>query len=394
MPLYKYRAFTSSGKKVAGAIEADTLAAAKERLTIQKLIITSLSAKKEGSTLRVKGSSHLLTFTRDLKVMISAGLPLYDALVLIDQKYRRHPLQPLIADLCNQMKAGESFSKALSCYPQVFSPLYLSMIRSAEKSGALLGALSELYDLLERSARLKKQLSSSLMYPAFLGVFCLVIVIALFFFIIPSMQDLFEGRALHPMTEVTLAISSFLKGHQTEITATCALGAFFIILSAKSQKITAKVFIAAHKAPFIGRLLLEVALLRFFRAMHMLLSGGVSLYESLSLASESLGNPLLAKVAKDASASLLEGGKLSQALAVPILPGVVPRMVAIAEETAEMEKAMDHLAVVFQEDLDKDLQQLMTWLQPAVLLVLGIVVGFVILSILLPLTDVGSFLAE
>jgi len=217
MGLYQYTALSEGGRKSIGMINADSLELAKERLRKQKILVTKLTHyKKRGDQLTLS-SSLLLSFTRDLHVLLKAGLPLYDTLQTLEEKYRRTKIHSLFLDLCDQIKQGRRFSDALKDYPKAFDAVYISLLRAGEESGTLTQSFEELSKLTHREQALKRTLSSAMIYPAFLGVFCLAVVSVLLFFLIPSMAELFEGRTLHPMTEVILSISQTLNTHATLI---------------------------------------------------------------------------------------------------------------------------------------------------------------------------------
>lgn len=395
MPVYSYKALTEEGKKISGVIDADSLHLAKERLKKRQILITQLELFQSRKKVEVSlAPSKLLVFTRELSQLLRAGLPLYESLVTIEEKYRRHKAHALFVDLCDHLKSGKSLSSALSSYPKTFDKIYLSMVKAAEQSGYLSEAFTDLTALITKQQKLKKQLFSALAYPAFLGVFCVVVVIALFFFVIPSMQELFEGRQLHPLTATVLGISKWLNN---------SVGLFiFLILSflaavvfaARSRQVRMHLFRMACSAPFVRNLLIESALVRFCRAMYLLLSGGVPLLEALAYSRKTMKNVLLEDIVLNAEKKLIEGKKLSELLSSPFIPSLVVRMLAIAEETGNMNITMKNLSEIYEEELDKNLQQLTTFLQPAVLIFLGAVVGIVVLSILLPLTDVSSFLSS
>ncbi|MBM3207053.1 MAG: type II secretion system F family protein [Chlamydiae bacterium] len=394
MPMYSYKALTEQGKKISGVIDADSLYLAKDRLKKRQLFITELLLQDVPQKQVVLPPSLLLTFTRELAQLLKAGLPLYESLVTIEEKYRGNKCHSLVVDLCDHLKLGKSLSRALSSYDKSFDEIYLSMIKAAEQSGNLAETFSDLAILISKQQMLKKQLFSALAYPAFLGVFCLLVIGGLFFFIIPSMQELFEGRQLHPLTSCVIGISKFLNEsiHFLIVFFSSMIGLTWIIL--RQKKVQLSFLKIACKLPFISELLIQSALVRFSRAMYLLLSGGVPLLQSLSYSRKTMKNAMLENIISYAEKRLIEGKKLSELISSPFVPSLMIRMVAIAEETGNMHITMKHLAEIYEEELDKNLQQLTSFLQPAVLMFLGIVVGVVVLSILIPLTDVSSFLSS
>lgn len=395
MALFRYRALTAEGKNVSGVIDADSLSLAKERLGKQQVMVTHLlplNAKEKEASL---DSALLLTFTREIGQLLGAGLPLYESLLTIEEKYRKHKAHPLFLDLCDRLKSGSSFSAALKNYPKSFDRIYLSMVQAAEQSASLPYVFDQLSALISKQQKLRKQITSALLYPAFLGSFCLFVIFALLLFVIPSMQELFEGRALHPLTQTVLFLSRFVNEKGLFLLA--GFGTLIFSLYFLFQKKEGRIFLQnlCLKLPFFKTVLVQSALIRFARATSILLTGGVPLLEALSLSRKVMKNILLEKVIEDAERSIVEGKRLSAHLASsPLIPSLVSRMLSIAEETGKMAPMLESIANIYDDDLERDLMQMTALIQPALLLVLGGVVGLVVLSILLPLTDVSSFLNQ
>lgn len=211
MALYQYRGRCSLGRKKAGTIKAETLDLAKEALKKQQIFITKLSLiSRHQKTIKLT-KDLLVHFTRELAQLLKAGLPLYESLLAIEDKYKSHSSHLLFLELCESVKQGKQLSTALGMFPETFNRIYISMVASGEEMGGLEHVFSQLSELITRQEKLKKQLISALIYPSFLLSFCLIVTFALFFFLIPSMEQLFEGRELHPMTQGVLQVSLFLR---------------------------------------------------------------------------------------------------------------------------------------------------------------------------------------
>ena len=397
MPLFQYKAIGEDGRESKGIIDADSLFMAKERLRKQRILIISIGglADSNKSSRMILNETQLLSFTRELTQLLKAGLPLYESLVTIEEKQRSSKSHVLFADLCDLLKNGSSLSSALSKYPETFHEIYLSMVKSAEQTGSLFEAFEQLTLLISKQQKLKKQLFASLAYPAFLGAFCLLVIGSLFFFVIPSMKELFEGRSVHPLTHTVIVLSDFLNNHVLSIALCLFSASFGLYFLNKQESFRKKVSQFLLTLPYIKKIITQSALIRFFRGMNMLLNGGVPLVEALRFARKAVNNEVLASLISEAELKVVEGKKISQIFAgAPFMPPLVIRMLTIGEETGNMSLMMRNMAEIYEEELDKDLLQLTTFLQPAVLLFLGAVVGLVVLSILLPLTDVSSFISS
>ncbi len=395
MALFQYKAIGIGGKSARGVIDADSLVMAKERLRREQVLVTEIACLREDKKKLTLSPSQLLAFTRELSQLLKAKLPLYESLLTIEEKQRKAKNHALFVDLCDRLKNGFSFSSALSQYPDTFNQIYLSMVISAEQSSSLFEAFDQLSFLISKQQKLKKQITSSLAYPAFLGGFCFLVVVALFFFVIPSMKELLEDRTLHPLTQIVLFVSNFLNAH---VVLLFFSGTGFLLSAygaSRSQIVRRKISEGLLRLPYCKKIILESALVRLFRTMTMLLSGGVPLVEALHFSRKSVGNCLLEELLSKTEKEVIEGKKISDLFSTSeFMPPLVIRMIKIGEETGNMGGMMQSLAEIYEEELDKNLLQLVTFLQPAVLLFLGGVVGLVVLSILLPLTDVSSFVSS
>lgn len=393
MALFQYKAIGVDGKACQGVIEADSITHAKEKLRKDRVYMTDLIPVADRLTQLKLPDPLLLQFTQELAQLLSAGLPLYESLVTIEEKYRKHPKHSLFLDLCDHLKRGHHLSVALKKYSATFDQIYISMVQAAEQSGRLAEIFQQLAELLARSQKLKKKIVSTFTYPAFLGAFCFLIIGALLFFIIPSLSDLLEGRSLHPLTSCVLSTSHFANDHIAGLVSTgilLLLGGIYLSQATQAKKIFQSYCL---RIPMIQTICLHVSLVRFFRSGALLLDGGVALLDALHLSRRVMKHPLLEKGIEQAEQLIVEGKKFSDALALDAsMPPLVVRMMGLAEETGKMKDAFAHLAKIYEEELERQLTQLITFLQPMLLIVLGGLVGLVVLSILLPLTDVSSFM--
>ena len=393
MALYQYTALSENGRKKVGMINADSIELAKERLRKEQILVTKLLLySKKGKELTIS-SSLLIGFTRDLHTLFRAGLPLYESLLTLEEKYRRTKLHPIFLDLCDQVKEGRQFSSVLSDYPKIFDSIYLAMIHAGEESGSLEKSFQELEKLIGRDQKLKKKLSSAMIYPAFLGVFCLVVISILLFFLIPSMSELFEERTLHPMTQGVLALSRFLHDHSFSIGAGTGIIVLLSVLFIRHPKGKEQMKKKLLHVPIINRLFIETIMARFCRVFSILFKGGVTMIECLRLSKQVMKHPVFEDIVTRAEKKVLEGKRLSEEFEKsPQIPTLVVRMLAIAEESGRVAEMMHHLSDIYEEDIERNLAKLTSLLQPVILLFLGVVVAIILLAVLLPLTDMSSIL--
>ena len=394
MPLFRYKALAETGRKVSGVIDADSQTVAKERLRKQKVMVTAINLLKDNKQEIGLDRTLLLSFTKELGQLLRAGLPVYESLLTLEEKYRRHKSHSLFLDLCDRLKSGSSLSAALRQYPKTFDEIYLSMVSTAEQSGSLAQIFDQLSTLINKQQKLRKQLISALIYPAFLGTFCFIVIFSLLLFVVPSMRDLFEGRPLHPITHIVLALSTFVnKAWPFLLFGTLLLGvsAFTFFRHPQGRLLVEKGLL---KLPLVKTLMIQAALIRFCRSLSVLLLGGVPLITSLSLSRKVMKQALLEEVIEKAEKRIGEGKKLSDELkSSPLIPSLVTRMLSLAEETGKMVPMLQNIADIYDEEMEAHLTQMTALLQPMILLLLGGIVGLILLSVLLPLTDVSSFLS-
>lgn len=236
MAHFSYRALKSDGEVISGLLQADSLESAKEILRRQELMVTKLIAVSKKTKKSPFSKTLLIAFTRDMAQLLQAGLPVYESLMTIEEKYKGSKAHGLFLDLIEGIRTGQALSFSVKKYPEIFDPVYAAMLSCAEKSGALAEAFQELHKLLVRQNRIKKQMIASLTYPLLLGCFCLIVMSVLFLFVVPSISELFEGRDLHPITKAVLAISNFLRTSGSFLVGGLAALSIFIFFSLKNPK--------------------------------------------------------------------------------------------------------------------------------------------------------------
>ncbi len=392
MPLFKYQVIDNNSRKTFGVMKGDSKEEVTRILKKQGFFIVSLAETKLSGESKFD-KQLLISFTRDLSQLLKASLPLYESLLEVEEKYKNHKAHPILVNICEGVRKGERLSKILNSYPKVFDKVYISMVMAGEEVGEIDRVFFELTQLLTRQDKLKKQIGSALLYPSFLLSFCFVVIIALLFFLIPSMEQLFEGREVEGMTKFVLNTSLFCRQHVIAIflnLITLMIAPFFFI---KVEKFKKFICLTLLQIPIIKTMIVQSVIARFSRTLGVLLMSSVSFIEALNLSKKVMNHPVFEDLMAKAEHSVLKGEKFSKELASSrYFPPLVSRMIAIAEEAGTMSSMLINLADIYEGELDKSLTRFTSMLQPVILLVLAIIVGVVIMSILLPLTDVGSFL--
>ncbi len=392
--IFQYRYIDGKGKKRKGLIEALHIQEAKEKLRQQKIVLISLesaSQKKKGAS-RLKNEA-LITFTTQLAGLLEAGMPLYESLLSLEEQYRQDAFHSVLLTLCEQIKGGSSLSEAMGKHPDSFSRLYCSMVAAGESVGALDKTLEKLAALLAKQNRLKKQLVTALIYPALLFAFSMVVMLLLLMFVIPSLEALFEDRAVNRFTKGIMIFSNFLT-HKWMYYIPCSIagfaGAYFGITSKGGKRWFQRQLL---RMPVFKTLIIQTAIARFARTMGTMLQGGVSLIQALQISRKVMRNPFFEEIVEKAEKKIIEGSLLSVELKKSsLIPALVPRMLSIGEEGGNAPAMFQKIADLYEEDVEKSLTRLTALAQPVILVFMGGIVGIIMIAVLLPLTDVSAFL--
>ncbi len=389
--LFRYLAINPEGKKSFGLIDAVSIEEAKDRLKKQNILVVTLTPYQNRGASQTLAPGLFSQLTRDFHVLLNAGLPLYESLLTLKEKYLGTKAHILLLNLCEKVKQGQLLSEALASYPHIFDSVYVSMVRAGEESGSLVGSFKELSKLITRAQDIKKKITTAMIYPIFLGSIALIVIGALLFFLIPAMRELFEERAVHPLTQAVLSVSAFLNENISWISFCFGVCAFSLVLFIRGKKGKECMQKLSLRMPIINGLTTKAVMTRFCRVFSVLIEGGVSLLDAMRLSKHVMQNKDFEKVIAQAEIAILEGGKLSQELVKhPIIPQLVIRIVSLAEESGNMGKMMQHVAEIYEQDLERSLHRLTSFLQPVIIVFLGFIVAIILLSVLLPLTDVSS----
>lgn len=392
MPIFRYQALSESGKKIGAVIDAEDIQDAKQKLVRLQILAIKIDPVSEKEMKKPLAKREVLSLTREIARLLHAGLPLFETLSAMEEKYRRSKPHNILLDLSVRVKAGHPLSSSLNRHSDTFDILYISMVSNAEKTGRLAPCFEELTQLMTRQLHVRKQIISALLYPSLLAVFCLSVLSALLFFVIPSLRELFEGRDLHPFTRIVFAASSFACNSKLLLLFCAAALIVAVCFACISKQWKETILRIALQLPLLKTLFAKVAFVRFARASAALLAGGLSLIATLSQARTVMRHPILERVVARAEAKIAEGEPLSSCFENhPLIPPLIPRMLGIAEQSGKLTFTMQQIAQIYEEELETSLTYFANLAQPVLLLFLGALVGFVLLSVLLPLTDVGSF---
>ncbi len=410
MGLFSYKAVDRGGAHVAGSVEAadrrSAVAALAERgQFVTELIERSHRAQGDGDESGVSpwlavprlgagriASKDILAMTTQLSTAIRAGLPLLNCLELLHKQQRKSAMKRLFDHLVKSVNAGQSLSEAMGEHPNVFSPLYLSMIRVGETGGILEQTSTQLAGILAREEKVKTNMKNASAYPLFvlsIGLASAVVIVA---WILPKiLENVSAGAAAMPMpTRVLLGISAFSRVLFTSVGGWLAIVAVIAALYALRRwtKTVGRLEWDAFKLrlPVLGSVLRTIAVGRFARTLGALTQGGVTILDALAVVRDTLGNEQLARQIDDVAEKVKRGESLAEPLeASGYFPPLLVQIVAIGEQTGKLDELLLNAAETFDTDADAAISRFMAIFPAALILILALVIGFIIAAALLPI---------
>ncbi len=393
---YSFQAADGQGKKLRGVIEARSLEEAKERLKRQNLICFALAEKRERKALFARkylSRDEVSALVRELADLLSCSLPLYESLISLEEKYRGSKSHPIVLGLIEKIKSGSSLSSAMGAFPETFDPIALAMVQTGEASGDLARALQAYSAFRERGSKLRKAIGSALIYPLVLLTLSLALLVLFLFFLVPSLEELFSGRTLSPLSNFVFGLSHLLRSswHWLALFSALIGGSIFFAIRQKSvQRRLEELYL---KMPYVKRLYMESKLVRFTRLLATLLKGDVSLVAALSIARGALGSSVLEKALTEVEEAVKAGGKFSRELArYAFFPQLMLRMAAIGEEGGVLGAMLEKVSLLYEEMVEKRIARLTALLPTLFLIGIGLWIALIVMAILMPLTDVSTFL--
>lgn len=393
MPYYQYVAVDAAGKQVKSVIEADSESAVLSRLREQKLHCVEVKETKKAkqSALMSKGKlkpKSVVVFSRQFATMIDAGIPILRCMEILTVQCKDPILRGALETIFVDVKGGSTLNEAMARHPGVFSKLYVNMIRAAEVGGILDTILDRLATFLEYEAEIRGKIKSALMYPVMVLVFSIVMLFALFTFVLPRFKDIFKGMdvKLPMITEKLFAFGDFMQAYWMIIIG-FFFGAYFGIKAwGKTPNGRYKLDWIKLKAPIIGELALKMSVARFCRTFGTLLNSGVPMMRSLEIVSETLTNKVLSDAIEGTRASIREGQRLSTPMvASGLFPPMVTHMIDIGEESGRLPEMLVKIGDFYDTEVEATVKGLTSMIEPLLIIFMGVIVGFIAISVMTPI---------
>jgi len=397
MSTYVFKALDTAGGKARGEVEADSKQAVSDQLKARGLIVLDISDKHGSKEIefafmkRVK-ASELAIFSRQLSTMISSGMSILRALYVLEEQTESKFLKETIVAVRKDVEAGLSLSDSMSRHPKVFNPLFVAMTQAGEAGGVLEDALMRVADQLQKDAGLRRQIKAAMVYPVMVIVFAVGVMMALVAFLVPVFVGVFKqfGGELPKLTQVSVFLSEAVTGYWWAIFGLTGLIAFtFIKWKNSSWGRPQWDKFRLHVPMKIGTVVQQVAVARWSRTLASLTSAGVPLLQALEIVGRTAGNVVVENAMASVSASVKRGGTIAAPLAQePIFPAMVTHMVGVGEETGALDAMLDRIAEFYEEQVEASIKALTSILEPIMIILIGGIVGFIVISMYLPLFEV------
>lgn len=418
MPVYEYKGFNAQGKAVQGVLEADGAKSLKALLRKDGILITEVYEEKVGNKQKTRLGSAAATnnsvlrkdvdfkkffqrihpqevslFTRQLATLSKAGIPLLECLTALADQTENEKFKRVLSQVKDRVNEGSPFADALRDHPYVFSDLYVNMVRAGETAGALDLVLNRLADYSESQMELRRKVQGALTYPVIMIIFAILVVFILMAVVVPRVSKLFEdiGATLPLSTRILIGISNFVASWWFILIPFVISIVYMIRRYVRTEKGRKKYDHFVLRVPVFGRLITMVATTRFSSTLATLLSSGVPMLAALDIVKTVVGNIEYSDVIEKARENVREG----ESLAVPLqrsgkFDPIVSHMITVGERSGELETMLGHVSNAYEAQVSARISQLTSILEPMILIVMAVIVGFVVMSIMLPILQINS----
>lgn len=406
MPVYAYKGFTAAGRPISGSQDADSPRTIKQLLRRDGVFLTELreqsskakAAQKRTFDLRALtervSAQELAVATRQLSTLVHAGIPLVESLNALIDQVEHHGFKIVWSDVKQKVNEGSGFGDALGAHPKVFSGLYVNMVRAGESSGALDVVLNRLADFTESQAQLRSKVFGTMFYPIIMMAMAAVVIGILFAFVLPKISKLFETQkvALPLPTQILILLSTLSRDYWF-VALPLVGGTIYtfwrFIHSPRGKPWWDRVTL---RAPIFGPLLRMIAVTRFSKTLGTLIASGVPLLTAFDIVKNVVQNHVLEGVIETARDCVKEG----ESIAGPLsrsgeFPPIVTHMIAIGEKSGQLEQMLGNIAESYEVQVDARLRAMTSILEPIMIVLMGLVVAFIVFSILLPMLQISSF---
>jgi type IV pilus assembly protein PilC len=394
---YSYKVRDQRGNLVTGTLVADSEALVLRRLREQGLTPVEVGREKKGLNLQINIRSkkvklkEVAVVSRQFATMVNSGLPILRSLAILSEQTSNPELGRMLMRVRLDVEQGKSLSGAMAEHPKGFNDLYVSMVKAGETGGQLDNVLLRLASMLEGEVRLRGKIKSAMAYPVAVVGLVTLIMSAMLFFVVPQFKGIYGqlGGTLPLPTRGLMAVSDGLK-HYWWILLLIGIGSRFALKRYKKTPKGREVIDALKlRIPVFGKLFQKVALSRFSSTLAMLLRAGVPILHALEIVSDTVNNRTIGKAVTDVQASVREGEPIARPLAkYPVFPSMVVQMIAIGEETGQIDAMLEKVAQFYDQEVDATVDALTSLIEPLLIAVIGVCVGAAVIALYMPMFNV------
>jgi len=401
MPGFDYRGLNSAGKNIKGSIEAENLKMARARLKRDGIYVVDIKDKKVAAAKKASGFTigsgvnvqELSMMTRQLATLVKAQIPLVDCLSALVDQVENQVLQNAMSEIRQAVNEGSSLHRALAKYPKIFPVIYISMIEAGEMSGTLDLILLRLAEFTEKQNVLKNKIRSAMMYPILMGVFGFAVMVVLFVFVIPKITAVFDEmkQTLPWYTTLLISISNFVADYWIGLSVSLVVIIVSFLRWTTSVGGRPQWDAMKLKFPVFGKLIRMVAVSRFAKTLSTLLAGGVPMLTAFDIVKNVVDNKVFEKVIAEARDNVSEG----DSIAAPLkksgeFPPIVLHMISIGEKTGDLENMLAQVSDAYDFQVDNAISGLTSLLEPVMIIAMGVIVGFIVFAILVPIFNMSN----
>ena len=403
MPLFVWEGRTAQGKVLKGEMEALNQQAVLSRLRTQKIQPNPTRVREKGKGLdkeialpgfQAKVKPHdVMIFTRQFATMIDAGLPIVQSLDILSQQTENKLFRKIIHSIKTSVEGGITLAEALKKHPKVFDDLYVNMVAAGEAGGVLNTILNRIAIFIEKSTKLKRKVKGAMIYPATIVVVAVAVVTILLIYVIPVFGELYGsmGKSLPAPTQITINISNWFRAYFLYLVGAMAGIVVAVRLYYKTENGKTMIDGWLLRLPVVGDLIRKVAVARFSQNMSVLLTSGVPILDGLAITAKTAGNKVVEKAVMKCRVSISQGKTVAEPLAESnIFPPMVCQMVAIGENTGSLDSLLKKVAEFYEDEVDNAVANLTALMEPAIMIVLGVIIGGLVISMYLPIFQLGS----
>jgi len=405
MPVYDYKGLTPSGGAKAGIIDADSPREARLKLRSLNVLVTNIkerSASKKRDRKKdklldfsrsLKGKNEIPMYTRQLATLLGAGIPLAQAMSALIEQAQVADIEAAFRDIREKLTQGHSFAESLSYHPHYFPDLYINMVKAGEASGSLDRVLHRLSDYLLRQARIRNRIAAALAYPLVMVMVGVVIVIILMTFVVPKVLAVVDrtGQSIPLPTQILKTGADFL-GNYWYIPAFALIGLMILHrIGMRTEEYRYRKDKFMLGLPVLGDLFRKTAVSRFAISMSTLLKSGVPVLEALRIVKDIVDNQVLARVLDTVQRRIVEGTDIATPIKKSgVFPPVVGYMIAVGEQSGQLEEMLDQVAASYDEEIEVQTQKVTSLMEPLIIVAMAVVVGFIVISVMLPILKISD----